>query len=328
MKHYRAYGLHIASAVELPELAPAPPAPSADLVIERGAPAPVTHEPRDAVRWGVDAGGSGGEALFTWRQVGRFHATAERIRVEPRADVGDDLVAFPLLGPVLATVLHLRGLFVLHASAVAVDGRASVLMGHKGAGKSSTAAAFLAAGHTLVADDIVAIEQTSQGPVLWPGFAQIKLSREALDALSPRGERRAEAHPAIDKVRVRLHEPGTVSHEARAADPLTLERLCILERGGDAEAGFTRRAPAQALEDLLTHSYMARFGPDALAGRTGAGEARLAHLAAAARLASHPGTTLLRVPDGLDHLREAVRGIAHEAVPSPRATQAAGEVAA
>lgn len=42
---------------------------------------------------------------------------------------------------------------ILHASAVAVDGRSLLLMGRSGAGKSTTALHLISLGATLVADD-------------------------------------------------------------------------------------------------------------------------------------------------------------------------------
>ena len=287
MTLYGAYGLRLASAIDLPEL---PPASSGvvDVTIERRALPPLAEAGGDAMRFGGDA------AHFEWRAVGRFAVSRDAVLVDPHPGVGDDLVAFPLLGPVLATLLHLRGLFVLHAGAVAIDGRATVLMGAKGAGKSTTATALAGAGHRLLADDIVAIEGATSGdPRVLPGFAQTKLSPEALAALSPAGERRADAHPAIDKVRLRLAQRPV-------ATAVPLECICTLQRGDVSAFAVHARPPADALRDVLAHSYMARFGDAALFG-----PARAAHLAAAAALAARPGTATLRVPDRLDALRAA-----------------------
>ena len=63
-----------------------------------------------------------------------------------------------LAGYVLAFVLRLRGSVPLHASAVAIDGRALLFVGDSWAGKSSTAAAFSILGYPVLADDIVRID--------------------------------------------------------------------------------------------------------------------------------------------------------------------------
>ncbi len=54
---------------------------------------------------------------------------------------------------------------VLHASAVAFDGRALLITGKSGSGKSSLAIELIAIGGTLVADDRVVL--TSQEDGLW-----------------------------------------------------------------------------------------------------------------------------------------------------------------
>ncbi|NBC85561.1 MAG: hypothetical protein GVY25_05150, partial [Bacteroidetes bacterium] len=49
-------------------------------------------------------------------------------------DVAEGTLRAPLLGVVLGTLLHQRGLHTLHASAVVVDGGAVAFVGEKGAG--------------------------------------------------------------------------------------------------------------------------------------------------------------------------------------------------
>ena len=80
-----------------------------------------------------------------------------------------------LRGPVLGMVLRLRGLVALHASAVVVDGSAVALVGATGAGKSTTAAAFVKAGRPLLCDDVVALQPIGNGFDVLPGCPRLKL---------------------------------------------------------------------------------------------------------------------------------------------------------
>jgi hypothetical protein len=59
-----------------------------------------------------------------------------------------------------------RWLGILHASAVAADGRCIVFPGARGSGKSTLAAALVAAGATFVTDDYAPLEQASW--LVWP----------------------------------------------------------------------------------------------------------------------------------------------------------------
>lgn len=81
-----------------------------------------------------------------------------------------------LVGEVLPLAALLQGLEVLHAGAVAVDGRTVALSGASGTGKSTLVAALLARGAGFVADDVVAIEPLAQGVFAHSGPALMSVS--------------------------------------------------------------------------------------------------------------------------------------------------------
>ncbi len=92
-----------------------------------------------------------------------------------------------LLGPVLGAVLLLRGVTCLHASAVAVEGRAVAFVGPSGAGKSTTAAALAGRGCAVLADDIVALTDDGGTYLAQPGYPRLRLWPRSVDALSADG---------------------------------------------------------------------------------------------------------------------------------------------
>jgi hypothetical protein len=106
-----------------------------------------------------------------------------------------------VLGPILAFVLRLRGVVCLHASAVAVDGRAIAFVGPVGAGKSTIAAAFANQGYPVIADDIVALDERSQQFFAIPAYPRLRLrpatvkhfygAEDALPLLAPNNPKRA-----------------------------------------------------------------------------------------------------------------------------------------
>ncbi|MER9006302.1 MULTISPECIES: serine kinase [unclassified Mesorhizobium] len=285
---YRAYGLTISSQVELPELEPSAPA-AVDVVIAVG---PIDL-PKPSPETGTAFRFEARQQYLAWRTVGAFLITdACRIEVEPAPDVDDALLAFPLLGPVMALLLHQRGLLILHASAIAVGGKSAVFMGDKGAGKSTTASAMIRAGHRLLTDDVVALDLTDR-PMIVPGFPQLKLAADAAAAFPIRqAEIRPQVHAAIDKMQHRLHA-------GFAADAVPATRIYILERSD--KAAITPLPGIGALPAIIKFSYVTRFGRPALVG-----DFATTHLRQCAALASQVGVCRLEVPTGLDRIGEAV----------------------
>ena len=85
--------------------------------------------------------------------------TGTRVWARWPPEVSQAEIRMCLLGPIIGFVLHLRGTPCLHASAVAIDGRAVAFLGHSGAGKSTTAAAFIRRGFRALTDDVLALDE-------------------------------------------------------------------------------------------------------------------------------------------------------------------------
>ncbi|TGT73339.1 MULTISPECIES: serine kinase [unclassified Mesorhizobium] len=292
-RFYKAYGLVIGSEVALPELEPTAPA-TPDLEIAVG-PIDFPGQPsQNATAFRFEPT----RQYLSWQAVGTFMiSSANRINVDPAPGVDDPLLAFPLLGPVMALALHQRGLLVLHASAIEVDGKSVIFKGDKGAGKSTTAGAMIRAGHRLLTDDVVALDLSDPGrPIILPGFPQLKLAADAAGAIRlERAEVRPQVHPQIDKAQHRLRD-------GFAPEAVPVSRIYVLERG--VRAATSPMSGAAALPAIIKFSYITRFGRQALPGDFAA-----LHLRQSAQIAGRIGVSRLEVPAGLDQIDEAVAAI-------------------
>lgn len=292
---YRAYGLNIRSELLLPELDPAIfKAPDVSIRV-RPTGGSIENLRVTDFRYELD------RQYLAWPQVGSYviHG-ASVIDVEPASTANDQMARMPLLGPVMALLLHLRGMLVLHASAIGVGDQAVVFMGDKGAGKSTTAAAMIAAGHPLLTDDVVAIDFTRPGdPHIAPGFPQMKLDPDLTG-----GEAFKHAltlpEPVENFPKTLLRLTGDFSHA-----PVPPTRICVLVRGDKAE--MTRLSPAEALSSLVRFSYTNRF-----AERPATREDAATQLRQAAALASAGRVWRLEAPTGVERLPELVALIERE----------------
>ncbi|MBN9886280.1 serine kinase [Salipiger abyssi] len=285
---YCAYGFDICSELSLPELSHGGPARIGMRKLRIANARVPRRNGHSGNGYVFDETGS----TFWWQDVGAFHVSpqGDRVSVDREDGVPDDLLAFPILGPILSEVLRRNGLFVLHASAAAIDGAGIALLADKGTGKSTTAGALLRSGAPLLADDLVAIDPISG--VIRPGFAQIKLAEADLahQTLCPSWVVRPFVHDKIDKRRVLL--PGGL-----AQTEVPARRIYVLERGDGPEAEFLD-IPAEArLPALLRFAFAPRFGTEALRGADAA-----AHFSAAVRIAGNIPVRRLRTPCGHDRL--------------------------
>jgi len=294
---YRAFGLSIASDFELPELNP-----------DGG------HGPADVVVRRVDTGrnfpppGAPGEFIFgdeetflLYTEVGAFRLIGtDLIEVEPRPGIEPGLVAFPLLGPMMALLMRARGALVLHGSALDIAGEGVGFLGDKGAGKSTTAGACIRAGHALLTDDILAVEGCEgDGARVLSAFPQVKLADNASDELAlANARRRRRLNYTMEKERYAI-----LSGFARQAVPVS--RFYLLRRGD--EPAIQPLSIKVRMKALLRFSYVSRFGPQAMTRATAA-----CHVRQCAGLAQRVRISILTVPDDLERLAEIPELIASD----------------
>jgi hypothetical protein len=242
---YIAYGLGIRSALPLPELMAAESDP--DVIVRLGKvnrlPSEVVTESSRFCFWATAE-----EAYFFWDNVGAFLVRGGcEIIIDPFPDVEERVLRFIILGWPLAVLLHQRGLLVLHASSVAVNGSAIAFLGGKGWGKSTTAAALHARGHGVVADDVVALDLSNpKSPVVFPSFPQIKLWPEAAASLG-------SVPDTLPRLHSRSEKRARYTTEGFSQNSLPLKRIYVLAKGTCQE--IEPLLPQEAFMELVRQSY-------------------------------------------------------------------------
>ena len=161
--------------------------------------------------------------------------------------------AIYLLGPVLGFAQRLKGVLCLHASAVVVGDVAVALCGPAGAGKSTTAGAFAAAGHAVLADDLTALHERGAHAVAMPAYGHLRVWDASERALLGTSGALPRLTPTWDKRALGLREQGWTFRDS----PLRLGAVVLLgPRADDAGAPRIEAVkPGDAFVAIAANSY-------------------------------------------------------------------------
>lgn len=296
---YRAYGLHLQSALELPELTPYPgwDRSGADsITIRLGSVAPLLGETEDEHRL---YHATAEEVTIAYSGVGRFLIQGgTQIVVDAVPGMEEAELRVYLLGVALAILLHQRGLLVLHASGVSIEGGAVLFLGAKGYGKSTMAAAMQELGHPLIADDVVPISMKSRIEA-YPGFPQLKLWPESVKALGRYPEELPKLYSEVDK---RKQVAEHFVHE----EVLPLRAIFVLSHGD--ELRIDTLSSRDAFAELIRHSFVSKFLHEMSSTTT--------HFSQCVRLLEQKPLLYLQRPKKLTLLKEVAQLVEQYAVMS------------
>ena len=246
MYYFSAYGLTIASEFDLFGLRSIDQPASSDVRVVRG---DFSHPDVAQFDEGRYSEATTHDALLSWEKVGTIRVSdGKEISVVPREDIGSEILSLFITGAAMGILLHQRGLLVLHASAVDVNGHAIAFIGFKGMGKSTTAAAFVGGGHLLISDDVVALDSDYY---VRPGSEVVKLWPSALQAaLDDDPETIPKIYPTNEK-RARVVDDRLVSTSVE------LKAIYVLDAG--KELAIEPIDLAGRFVEVVRHSYAPRF---------------------------------------------------------------------
>jgi len=210
MYFYHAFGLHIYSAINLPELLDGVNNTNIDrdVIIQFGTVSK-TGLP-DTVTRGAFYQANRDELWLDVPNVARYLIThGNSITIDPYEHADEDSIRVFLLGSCMGALLMQRDLFLLHANAIKIGDVCVSFSGNSGAGKSTLSGAFMSRGYSILADDVCAINQAGD---VSPSFPQIKLWADSSHKLEIETHALRRIRPNIEKFAVPLEQQFYATH--------------------------------------------------------------------------------------------------------------------
>ena len=248
MMRYFVYGLVIGTPFPCPTLQEIVTDAVPDVsVIEGPVPGRLDAPAATGLSWEAEPGRY---LLRGGRRAGRFLVEdGTRVTLERNAEADEQILAFQFLSSVLAAVLRQRGLLVLHANAAVTPGGAAAVAGMSGAGKSTTLAALLARGCTMLTDDITVLNLDEYGRVqVLPGIPQMHLTEDAAASLGTDIE-------GLPRYKWRRMKAAVPTHTAMAGAPALLQALYLLETADQEALNFCHLEGSAKFAALQTCVY-------------------------------------------------------------------------
>jgi hypothetical protein len=264
---YRAYGLTIGSDLEVPELASAA---SIDGSLPEVRVSLLSLRPiRPPSEWLQRTSTPDGEPFMACARIEggyllRYEGVADFIvdlsgreiacvRRQPR--VALSTLCHLLLDHVFPMALNISGKEVLHATAIMTARGACAFIGPTGSGKSTLAGIFLRAGHPLLADDCLVLEERAR-IFATPAYPGLRLWTDAMKALSSESDRalRVAGHSS----KARLLGPRASAGFPREPQPLAAVYRVIRSdgTGGGSAPRVVAMGAREALIELISSAFL------------------------------------------------------------------------
>jgi len=148
----------------------------------------------------------------------------QKITYQPLSSVPSNTIRHLILDQIIPLVINLKGGEALHASAMLTEEGAIAFAGNTGSGKSTVAATFLQAGHPLLSDDCLALEEKDGKIYAMPAYPGLRLWKDAADELFGEGRTHTAVAHYASKKQVDI-EPKP---ETFCSEPKPLKRLYVI----------------------------------------------------------------------------------------------------
>jgi hypothetical protein len=243
-----------------------------------------------------------GSTYVRWDRVGEFLVSADGSRITCRQEEASSDESFQvyMLGQALSFALVKQGFEPLHATVVVVNDQAVAFLGDHAFGKSTLAACFLHAGHRLLTDDLLILQESSSGVLAFPGPPRIKLFSRMAGRFLDEAMDRVPMNVDTNKLILPIGEPR------RCVTPVLLKAIYSLaaprEASRSAGVSVETLSPRETFVELVKATFNRRVvGAQRL-------ERQFAVMAGLTGLVPLKKLTYPRSIDRLQEVREAVIG--------------------
>jgi hypothetical protein len=251
--YYSVHGLIIKSEIRLDDLIPAQPGKDIVISLKKLDKNYLETELKDAVVFDPPSclvRVTKNAICYEWNDLGTaLIRNGNEVFIDPLPGVASEEFSIFITGSILAILLNQRGILVLHAGAVVINGKAIAFLGDKGAGKSTLSACLQSRGHEFITDDLVPITFDGGLVQISPGFPRIKLRADSVKSIGLDWESLPEVHKFIDK---RSYQ----DFDNFSTEPVNLSRIYILAENPAIE--IKKLESAKAFIEITKHTYLAR----------------------------------------------------------------------
>lgn len=251
---YSAYGMSIKSDIRLNDLIPTRSVEDVSINLRELNDSYLDEELKDAVvfdRPGCVVRVSKNVMCYDWEDFGTaLIRNGNEVLIDPQAGVEREEFSPFITGAILAILLNQRGILVLHASAVIINGEAVAFLGDKGAGKSTLAAYLQKQGHGLISDDLAPIILGNEKVQISPGYPRIKLWADSVKSVGLDWDTLPPISKFIDKRSYHCFDGFSTK-------PVNLSRIYILVEGSAIE--IKRLELAKAFIEITRNIYLGRY---------------------------------------------------------------------
>lgn len=259
MYYYKAYGLAICSEMEFTELMPTESSGREFDCFIKISKVPSDLQLPVLMELPV-AKANKGEFLFNIPKIARYYVrNGIEIIVEPYPNSDESSVRLFLLSNAFAALLFQKKHLPFHASAIEVNGRLTLFMGHSGAGKSSLITDLWRKGYKVFSDDVIVLkdfylEDRNTTFSVHASYPMIKLWKSSIEKIDDvRLENRHLIRKGVMKYGIHFHEEFVLN-------PLPIEKIAILNPKSETREYSCRQLRGMELmKKLRENIYRERF---------------------------------------------------------------------